>query len=568
MRPSGRRALAAALLVCAALVVAGCAQIPTGGAVGAGSGSGSGADRSDVGFVPAAPAQGASAQDIVNGFIAAATGQSHDYSIAREFLTPQFAKTWNPASRVVLHEGGLSFSGTGDDIVVKVPAVGEVDANGVLTHFSHPSTKPLSFRLESVNGQLRIAQADNGVVLAHSSFGVLYVPRAISFFDPAFRQTVPDVRWFPTGGGQTPEQAATTIVRTLLRGPSDPLADPVTATAFPVGTSLLGHVTISGGTASVDLHVAGSVDDRAVGRMRAQLLASLRSGQSINSVVVATDGAVRVGIPFSATKLPAPNPAPLVLRGSAFGYLQGDTVTKIGVLGTRIVQTRPVAVTASVSQQVAAVLTRTGLVDLVTAKAAPVTVDRRSGLIAPTLDPSGWVYSVPRDAPTAIIATDAHGAVSRLQAVLPGAVSIEAIEVSRDGTRILALVTTPSGPRVEVAGIVRAANGTPMALSAKTIAIDGPDGTAIDATWVDSGSIALLTESQGVDSVSVSQVGGDDPTPNGRLNGAIAIVGATGRSDLTALVSSQQGAPVLATPVQGTAWIPGTATADVLAVQR
>jgi len=150
-----------------------------------------------------------------------------------------------------------------------------------------------------------------------------------------------------------------------------------------------------------------------------------------------------------------------------------------------------------------------------------------------------------------------------------GMTSIIAIEASRDGTRMLVLGQDQAGPKAFVAGIVRDSSGTPLGLTADRYSVDVPattDPSLDDATWVDAAgsSVAVLTQDDTGDSVSVQQLGGLSSAA-GRLSTAVSIVGTSKLQDLRALLQNGSIAEV-----SGTVWqtTEPAGTADVLFVQR
>jgi hypothetical protein len=80
-------AFAAAVLVAA---LAGCASIPTSGAVNAGDPRPR-EESVDLEVLPRGPQTGQTQQQILDGFIEAAASPRGNYEIAREYLTPAFA---------------------------------------------------------------------------------------------------------------------------------------------------------------------------------------------------------------------------------------------------------------------------------------------------------------------------------------------------------------------------------------------------------------------------------------------------------------------------------------------
>jgi hypothetical protein len=245
----------------------------------------------------------------------------------------------------------------------------------------------------------------------------------------------------------------------------------------------------------------------------------------------------RVAPPVKSLVSQSPQPVAYVVAGGKFGTLSSTgRFTEDGTLGKRIVATHPQALTVSLDQGLAAALTGSRDVAVVTATATR-TVDSRPGLIAPTMDQHGWVYSVPGDSPTGMQAASAKGQPVNIFADLPGTAitSVTSIEVSPDGTRMLVLATTDAGPVAFVAGILRNADGSPTGLTTSRYSVDlgGNTGSGLGATWVDDGDVAVLVQAPdgSTDRVLVQQLGGSG-SALGEIPNATSIVGTTNQADL------------------------------------
>src|SRR5690606_16886802 len=136
-------------------------------------------------------------------------------------------------------------------------------------------TTDLVFQLQRDDeGEWRISDAPDGVVLDLASFQQVFASHALRFFDLSWSHLVPDVRWFPK---RSP--AATRITRAVVEsGPSEWLA-PAVQSAFPADVVLArAAVPVEGQVAEVSLDRAAlALDATALARMRTQLQASLRS---------------------------------------------------------------------------------------------------------------------------------------------------------------------------------------------------------------------------------------------------------------------------------------------------
>ena len=544
----------------ALLLLAGCSEIPTSGPVR--DGATQVPDEPAIVFLPNPPANGAKPADIVSGFLQAGAGS--DFSVARQYLTKDFAADWNPGAGVIVHDKPLKVVQQGaQDVQVDVPTVATVKSNGAYTPSAVAQT--LGFRLQQVSGQWRISDAPPGIVLAQTVFERTYKPQALDFFDPAFRRLVPDVRWFAIRAN-----SARTVARALLAGPAGPLTGGIVASAFPDGTKLESAGTASDGTVTIAVTVSGRQPSKQVtDRMQQQLLRSLQL-QTVGSLRLLVNGEVAPTAPL--LQVQGAVQAQVVYADGRFGTAQSTgSVSEDSVLGKGVASQKPTAVTVSARQRLAAVRTRAGQVAVVTPGSARV-LDPRTGLSAPTLDQRGWTYSVPTEDPNGLIAISVSptrqivdlGATTDL-----GGTRVTAIEASPDGTRMLVLGQRANGDQTAyVAGIVRDGRGAPTGLTTDVYPLGVPSGTAIDATWVDDADVAILARAaDGTDSVTTQQLGGLT-TPAGRLSNAESIVGTSSKSDLRARDNTGN---VLEPSASVTVWqnlFPNTVDVSVLAVQR
>jgi hypothetical protein len=552
---SARTAVAAVLLV---LLLAGCTSIPTSGGVQLGPTEKP--DDPGLVFVPNPPADGADVRAIVSGFVYAAT-EGGSYTVAREFLTPDAAKEWDPDARVLVHDEPWELTVPGDDRVeLSMRTSARVDDHGVYG----PSDRDVQvgFQLTRVRGQWRISEAPPGVILAANVFPRVFgPPRAVQFFDPTWTRLVPDQRWFT---GQTGEDDA--VVRALLAGPSGPIGTGVTRTAFEVGTELE-SVSSTGGMATVALTVPGTPDDRTVERMQQQLSSTL--GKPTSQLRLIVNGRTTAAAPqLAGSQL---DPAPIVVADGRFGALtsQGE-VREDAALGKRITALAPTAVTASTRQGIAAVLTGAGDVALVTTDAT-TPIDTRRPLAAPTVDQLGWVYSVPAADPGGMRATSSKGDSVALDSRLDLS-TVTSIQASPDGTRLLVLgLDDDSNPSAFVVGIERSENGTPVGTTADDWPVQLSSARALSATWTDESSVAVLTsDADGQNqTVAMQLLGGVGATVR-RVASAIQIVGGESQADLRALLQNGDVYTLNYSGTSGSDWeqVPADQKVSVLAVQR
>lgn len=316
--PGARRPRLLPLLLALAVLLGGCASIPTNGRVVAGEDISQQGARAALRVTAAGPAEGADERRIVEGFLAAVAGLD-DYSVAREFLAPD-ALAWRPGDQTVVYEGPATFDpavqgGDGATVTVRTTVVARIDEAGRYVE-QPPTVEEQTFRLVQVDGEWRIAELPAGVLVSEVDAGRVLTPFGVHFVDPTGRYLVPDVRWFPQL-----TSSATSLVRALLGGPSAPYLGALDSAA-PAGTRLdLPTVPVDNGVATVDLTeevLAADRDERAL--LLAQLEQTLRAVPAVSRVVVTVDGAPldepegleSVGAP-SLTVDPSVRNVPLVL---------------------------------------------------------------------------------------------------------------------------------------------------------------------------------------------------------------------------------------------------------------
>lgn len=475
-------------------------------------------------ILPPRPVAGQTPVEVVQGFLNAGRGPQNRYAIAREFLAPD--AEWNPTNRVLVTSSAINPVAVDSDTVsVTVTIVGEVDATGRYTEV--PSqVQTLSYDLTTVDGENRITRADPGTLLTRNGFTTAFDPYPLYFYDQSFEFLVPDLRWFPVT-----REVAERIVDELLVGPAPWLGPGVLFNAFPQGTSgkaeyVAPEVTV---VLSSDVRAESALTQR---RMLEQLEASLRPLGNVTEVVV-TAGELDLA--------PAPDNAEPVsvytVRDGAIGGLEGQfgALTPTGVeplsgIGSRVDGLQPGAAALARDRSSVAVLGAAGVT--LVGPAGDVPIDSRAGLVAPSLDPHGFTWSVPGSDPSGLIVVSDEGEQYGLPLVVEG--QVVALEVARDGARVLVALSTASGPRLVVFGIQRDANLVPVAFGAAyELEVDSP---LIDVAWVDGVQVAVLVTGEDATEVEVLALGGP-PQPLGEIEGATAIVGGNAIAGIRVLLA-------------------------------
>ncbi len=558
---SRRRWRSAALAVLVATLLVACAGLPTSGPVNAGQPiPDEGVDTFPV-LLPDPPVKNATPQQIVEGFIAAGSGPSDGWAIAKQYLASDYAEKWDPSAGVAVYAPGeRTLTPVGDtEFTLSVTPVATVDDVGELTTSSSTGSVPISLKYtlaQQADDQWRIIQAPPGIVLDSNRFSRVFESYQLQFFDPSWTYLVPDQRWFPR------QLAATSIAAALVNGgPSAWLADSV-ASAFVDGARLAQpSVPVrSGKVASVSLQEgARALDATALDRMQTQLVESLKpAGVDEVDMFVDDQPVVADTVVVRPTRVDG---RPLVRTADAFGFVSGKTIEAIPGLSDAILAMDATDIEVDADRTAAAVRDTSGVVWRLTADDARTRLDVRSDLIAPSIDPRGYVWSVPQTSASAVWAYALDGTRVEVANAWAGVSEIVAQRVSRDGTRIAAIVRDGGGYALWAAGIVRDRAGVPTGLGERRVlALLPAGGSAL--TWADASTVSLITTEDADPVLLTQQVGGF-----GETQGAPAGITTAAGGTLSGGVRLRDSAGELYTS-RGATWQNLASGVVVLAIQQ
>lgn len=507
------------------LLLTACVQVPFSGPVEAGGPVDEDIDA-EFDFLPSGPAEGAGQEEILAGFLAATTASQNNYRIARQYLADEVQQVWNP------HAGTLVRSREGavervDDTTLgyTVAVSAEVDGLGRYSAAGEGPQELEPFRFVREGGEWRIAELQDGILISQQAFPSAFSQHTLYYYDPAFQNLVPDLRWFPTRS-----EVATRIVRALLEAPTSWLEGAVVS-AVPEGTALAAPVTVTGGQAQVDFtDEVLLIGDAERQRVRRQLEASLRSVSGVVGVqlTVGQNPVVVPGDTAGALDVPPQVDARLLLRDDeSFGFAGRSGLEALGALSDRVVEIGATAVTLGPSRTLAAALAPGGAWSVRTGEVAPLLLDAREGLIAPSVDGFSFIWSSTASGAGGIRAIELDGTVHPVEAALAPGDRVVSMDVSRDGARMLLLLDGASGPRLVVAAVMRdPASNIPVRLG-QFESLPIADGTPIDAAWVDEVRVAALVADQDGTLAQLHEIGGRSRSL-GRPAAAVQLVGGNG----------------------------------------
>ncbi len=518
------------------------------------------------------PAADAPPIEIVRGFLRAAQDFGQDHSVARSFLTSDKRTTWRPDAPVVVHEQevsklpmrqaypgqtatatpapsasattGAAPSGsvTGSPssapstppasdrpsldvglvtVEAEIPVVARIDADGVFQPARADDVQLLTFHLRVENGQWRITDPADGIVISRSDFEATFTDVQLYFRDRTGSFLVPQTRWFPITSGPA------TVVQALLHGPSNWLSAAVT-TGAPTGTELTATgVRNEGTTLVVDLTIRakeGVPEQRQVlsAQLRATLREAARSMDFVADDVRITVEQARFEVPLEAAEPPRLVPEvsdrlPVALdednritrltRGNsspveglpAFSVdsshpaasPDGQTYALLGAKGTRVISVRPGEL--------------------------PRIWSRGEAMTAPSFDVAGWLWSAPIDNAGSVRAfhvprASAGSAEDAVRVAVPwlGGYQVRSLRVSPEGARALIVADHQGRSAVFVTGVVRGEDGVPQALT-DPLQLIGDLSLARDGSWLGSDRVSVIgvRRPDTQQRVWISQIGGE-----------------------------------------------------------
>jgi hypothetical protein len=508
-------------------LLSGCAQLPTTVQIKSGPEliAPEAADFSY--YIPNGPAVGASLQEIVSGFLAAGTGPQNDYSVAREFLTDEFAQRWNPAGEVLIRDGAPGYTASGDNaLLVDVRVSASVDEHGRYLENQEPEQISLRFTLERQAGEWRISGAPNLTVVTSPVFSVVFNAFQVFFFNNTENALVSDLRWFPSRAS-----TGTKLVNALLDGPSAHLAQGVTS-VIPPGTKLtIDAVNVEDGVAQVDFDstaLEADVLDRRL--MLTQLRATLMQLSGVNDVQVSINSSPQEIVPANLQTASVGGAAfymintgiyrvtgasENVIRGTS-GFFSADSVTDFDIKddGDWLAYATATGVT---------------LVDNIGLSGKSQLVSQQSNVSNLFFDAKGYLWVVPTagSEPIEIIATNGE----RKYLFDNSQVTRSDFRPSPAGARIATLDTTSEFKKVQTYSVLRDLAGWPIRLEPGGV-VNPSIGIVLSFTWQSADTLRVLEQTNsGLTSISDYPITGPRSLlSNPPVTGAEIFTGTAGLS--------------------------------------
>jgi Lipoprotein LpqB beta-propeller domain/Sporulation and spore germination len=217
-----RRTVAALGVLCAMILVAGCAGVPSSSAPQA------------IGTVerPAPPSLPKPTPDmdpdmLLREFLKATADPANRHLAARQFLTESASKAWDDAGSALLIDRVVFVETRAAERVsvnMRADVLGSLSDVGVFETAEGALPDPGRIELLKTSGGWRIDRVPNGVFLDWKQFQETYKRTNLYFADPTGKTVVPDPRYVAVAD---PDQLATELVTKLMGGPRPEMGNAV-----------------------------------------------------------------------------------------------------------------------------------------------------------------------------------------------------------------------------------------------------------------------------------------------------------------------------------------------------
>jgi hypothetical protein len=464
----------------------------------------------DVGIEPLLPESGATPEEIVRGFIDAAASAVRGHPVAREHLAPDAAGSWSDEAGItILGRDYATFVTDSGTVTVTAGVVGAVDQNGV---FSVGGSERFSrqFTLQRVDGEWRITDPPDGLLMLQPDFERLYDDVTAYFLDPTGQRLVPEPRYLISGNAQP-----TSLVDRELDGPSPALAAGVRNPL--AGAELRRAITVEGQTVTVDLTNVSPDPSPGLSELCAQLVWTLTQF-SARSVEILIDGepVQLVGIPAVQTVDDWQQFDPDGAAVDAVGHYlsNGALFTVAGTAAPGQAGTGQYGLTAAAVSAdprtgkltwMAGVAGGTLLTGPYGGELSPVLT--AGSLTPPTVSATRAEIWLVRDGDEVVRVPSGAAPQAVNAPTLAGLGTARVLQLSPDGVRAAVVLEGPTGPALYVGTVARSEDGAVALRDLRAIA---PTlSQVVDVAWRDGANLVVLAGDAGQDRTVVYTVGVD-----------------------------------------------------------
>lgn len=500
-----RTAAVLALVLAVPAALAGCASLPESGPVVEADVSSSGGDREPSDIIAVPPQPDDTAIEIALGFLEAMTASPIRTDVARQFLASAAADQWDPEAGTTIYASQQTPSGEGRLVTVPLTDAARFGPSGSWRGPLPAGEQRLELELSVENGEYRITNPPDGLVVPASWFTQRFEQASLYFFDPSGRILVPQPVFVPRG-----EQLASTLISRLLAGPGDGLRR-VVRSFVPLGLTVSVGVPVSPqGVADISLlGDAGTLGEDVTDRLLAQLAWTLRQVPGITALRVSINGApVRSsdgGADYRVDDAGVYDPAGVGVDEEVYGLRDGvlgvresnDLLPVPGPLGTTPPGIRSVSVALDGDRAAGVSLDGRRLLVGELGEDTEGLLDtglRGTDLLTPAWDFAGHVWTVDRSAEGAVVRYLEDGRVRRVPVPGVSGRRVTSFLVSRDSTRFVAVVRAEAGDELRIGRVEVDAAGRIFGVGPTEVIGQEPGEQARvrDLAWTSPTTLAVL----------------------------------------------------------------------------
>ncbi|MEU4343014.1 MtrAB system accessory lipoprotein LpqB [Nocardia sp. NPDC023852] len=282
-----------AVVVAILLPLTGCASLPESSAPQA-LGT---IDREPTSEGPPPPIANRDPDLLLRDFLQATADPANRHLAARQYMTPAASTQWDDAASTVIVEkpDTLRESRSGDKATYRIRArkVGELATDGA--YRASDDLVENKIELTKVDGEWRIDELPDGVVMDSTAFARSYRRYVLYFVDPAATTVVPDLRWISVAKVQLTQK----LLSLLIEGTQPALA-PVLRNELAGPVALRGPITkangdpdgvgIGLGGVKIDFAGASALNPRDRELLAAQVILTLSGADILGPYVLLADG--------------------------------------------------------------------------------------------------------------------------------------------------------------------------------------------------------------------------------------------------------------------------------------
>lgn len=478
-----------ALLGAALSLLCSCASLPTSGPVTPAKPEQGVQDP--LAQLAASPTKGASPQRLTEDFLrAAAAGTYDDFATAREYLTKEAARIWDPKREITVTQDSIRITYDQDGQASKLSGIRRlrVDQNGIGDSSQIGTRAGAEITFGKVDGQWRITSLPQGIMIPLDSFNTAYTKRNLYFVSTDAKVYVADPRWLPKQG------MSTNLIKLLLKGPSGAIS-PAVRTFIPANTKLDDTVKTDGSQLSVKLSGrVRTLSSKDLGWARGQIertLSGLSSSSTLN--VISGGSALPAGTQPEEQKYDADYLLG-IRSGTVVSDLNSHSRQLVSAQKTQSYQLTDPAISPVSSSPLVANAEDSGLV--LFGQSTPIVAYPGKALRPPAVDRRGWIWTGDSSSATVVVMNEA-GQLKEVSAKWLSGRAVTRLVLTLDGARAMLLVSEKNGTEEAYVCVVhRDEHGSPVALVNPTQVATSIQKIR-DVGWVDSTTVAVLAKADG-----------------------------------------------------------------------